>query len=281
MGSHLCTMPPRISLRWRRTALFAIAVWILMTGGAESDVVEGVNDLTGFTSPQELVPPFEGSSTTDLQQVVGAPKNHALGRSAGADPVQLQSEEVANGTGEQVTPDTDTPLAPTGKDKNRQLRSELDQMRSKMKATEERHGKEMKATEERHGKEIAKLETLVNANMQPDPRAANADVKARLLPAARPMHQHGLVPLGEAKVAAGAVNTFMPASSGGVKTNTYMPASSGDVKTNTYMPASSGGMKTNTYMPASSGDMKTNTPGSEPVKTDMATSHEMSSILTK
>merc|ERR1711865_1264097 len=87
--SHLCTMPPRISLRWRQTALFAIAVWILMTGGAESDVVEGVTDLTGTTSSQELVPPLEESSTADLQ-VVGAPKNHVLG-SAGADPVQLQS----------------------------------------------------------------------------------------------------------------------------------------------------------------------------------------------
>jgi len=62
-----------------------------MTGGAESDVVEGVNDLTGFTSSQELVPPLEGSSTADLQ-VVGTPKNHVLG-SAGADPVQLQSKE--------------------------------------------------------------------------------------------------------------------------------------------------------------------------------------------
>jgi len=102
---------------------------------------------------------------------------------------------VANGTGEQVTPDSDTPLAPTGK--YRQLRTEFEEMRSTMKATEERHGKEMKATEERHGKEIAKLEMLVNANVQSEPRAANADVKARLLPAARPMHQHGLVPLGE------------------------------------------------------------------------------------
>merc|ERR1712166_1258589 len=196
MGKQKVTMPQPTS-GLRRTAL-AIAVWILMAGGAESDVVEGVNDLTGTTSPQELVPPFEGSSTTDLQ-VVGAPKNHALGRSAGADPVQLQSEEVANGTGEQVTPDTDTPLAPTGKDKNRQLRSELDQMRSKMKATEERHGKEMKATEERHekemkateerhGKEIAKLKTLLYANVQSKPRATNADVNARLLPAARPIH---------------------------------------------------------------------------------------------
>merc|ERR1712195_270184 len=61
-------------------------------------------------------------------------------------------------------------------------------MRSKMKATEERHGKEMKATEERHGKEIAKLKTLVNANVQSKPRATNADVNARLLPAARPIH---------------------------------------------------------------------------------------------
>merc|ERR1711957_803596 len=65
---------------------------------------------------------------------------------------------VANGTDEQVTPDTDTPLAPTGKDENRQLRSELDQMRSKMKATEERHEKEMKATEERHEKEMKATE---------------------------------------------------------------------------------------------------------------------------
>merc|ERR1712086_218350 len=195
MGKQKVTMPQPTS-GLRRTAL-AIAVWILMAGGAESDVVEGVNDLTGFTSSQELVPPLEGSSTADLQ-VVGTPKNHVLG-SAGADPVQLQSKEVANGTGEQVTSDTDTPLAPTGKDKNHQLRSELDEMRSKMKATEERHGKEMKATEERHekemkatkerhGKEIAKLKTLVNANVQFKPRATNADLNVRLLPAARPIH---------------------------------------------------------------------------------------------
>merc|ERR1740117_1519081 len=82
---------------------------------------------------------------------------------------------VANGTDEQVTPDSDTPLAPTRKDENRQLRTELDQMHSTMKATEEGHGKEMKATKERHGKEIAKLKTLVHANMQSEPRAkANA-----------------------------------------------------------------------------------------------------------
>merc|ERR1740117_2226366 len=88
-------MPRQTSgLRRRRTALFAIAVWILMTGGAESDVVERVNDLRGSTSSQDLVPPLEGSSTADLQQVVGAPKDHDLG-SAGADPVQLQSEGVA------------------------------------------------------------------------------------------------------------------------------------------------------------------------------------------
>ena len=92
---------------------------------------------------------------------------------------------VANGTDEQLTPDSDTPLAP-----NRQLRTELDEM---MKATEERHGKEMKATEERHGKEIAKLKTLINANVQSEPRAANADVNARLIPAGRPRHHHGLV----------------------------------------------------------------------------------------
>jgi len=150
-----------------------------MTGGAESDVVEGVNDLTGTTSSQELVPPLEGSSTADLQ-VVGAPKNHVLG-SAGADPVQLQSV----GTGEQVTPDTDpgahrdeqdTPLAPTGNDENRQLRTELEAVRTTMKATDERHGKE-----------IAKLKTLVNANVQSEPRAVNADVNA--LPDARPMHR--------------------------------------------------------------------------------------------
>merc|ERR1740117_1465118 len=89
---------PRSSLRRRRTALFAIAVWILMTGGAESDVVEGVNDLRGSTSLQELVPPLEGSSTADLQ-VVGAPKNHDLG-SAGADAVQLQSEGDNEDNGE-------------------------------------------------------------------------------------------------------------------------------------------------------------------------------------
>merc|ERR1740117_2119718 len=88
-------MPRQTSgLRRRRTALFAIAVWILMTGGAESDVVERVNDLRVSTSSQELVPPLEGSSTADLQQVVGAPKNHDLG-SAGADAVQLQSKGVA------------------------------------------------------------------------------------------------------------------------------------------------------------------------------------------
>merc|ERR1712166_1581164 len=114
MGKQKVTMPQPTS-GLRRTAL-AIAVWILMAGGAESDVVEGVNDLTGTTSSQELVPPLEGSSTADLQ-VVNTPKNHVLG-SAGADPVQLQSV----GTGEQVTPDTDhgahrgeqdTSLAPT------------------------------------------------------------------------------------------------------------------------------------------------------------------------
>merc|ERR1740117_1744332 len=89
---------PRSSLRRRRTALFAIAVWILVTGGAESDVVEVVNDLRVSTSSQELVPPLEGSSTADLQ-VVGAPKNHDLG-SAGADPVQLQSEGDNEDNGE-------------------------------------------------------------------------------------------------------------------------------------------------------------------------------------
>jgi len=77
---------------------------------------------------------------------------------------------VANGTDEQATPDSDTPLAPTGKDENRQLRTELDQMHITMKATEERHGKE-----------IAKLKTLINANVQSEPRAANADSNARLL----------------------------------------------------------------------------------------------------
>lgn len=97
--------------------------------------------------------------------------------------MQLQSV----GTGEQVTPDTDhgahrgeqeTPLAPTRNDENRQLRTELEAMRTTMKATNERHGKE-----------IAKLKTLVNANVQSEPRAANADVNARLLPDARPMHR--------------------------------------------------------------------------------------------
>merc|ERR1740117_2621546 len=93
-------MPRQTSgLRRRRTALFAIAVWILMTGGAESDVVEVVNDLRVSTSSQELVPPLEGSSTADLQQVLGAPTNHDLG-SAGADPVQLQSEGDNEDNGE-------------------------------------------------------------------------------------------------------------------------------------------------------------------------------------
>jgi len=89
---------PTSGLRRRRTALFAIAVLILMTGGAESDVVEGANDPRSSTSSQELVPPLEGSSTADLQ-VVGAPKNHDLG-SAGADPVQLQSEGDNEDNGE-------------------------------------------------------------------------------------------------------------------------------------------------------------------------------------
>merc|ERR1740117_2271037 len=89
---------PRSSLRRRRTALFAIAVWILMTGGAESDVVEGVNDLRGSTSSQGLVPPLEGSSTSDLQ-VFGAPKNHDLG-STGAYAVQLQSKGDNEDNGE-------------------------------------------------------------------------------------------------------------------------------------------------------------------------------------
>merc|ERR1712086_1003065 len=93
-ASSTLIMPrPTSGLRRRRTALFAIAVSFLMTGGAESDVVEGVNDLRGSTSCQELVPPLEGSSTAELQ-VVGAPQNHDLG-SAGADAVTLQSEGAA------------------------------------------------------------------------------------------------------------------------------------------------------------------------------------------
>merc|ERR1740117_833601 len=77
---------------------------------------------------------------------------------------------LANGTDEQVTSDSDTPLAPTGKGENRQLRTELDQMHSTMKATEERHGKE-----------IAKLKTLINANARllPDAKAASTDEEAK------------------------------------------------------------------------------------------------------
>ena len=41
-----------------------------LLGGAESDVVERVNDLRGSTSSQELVPPLEGSSTADLQVTI-------------------------------------------------------------------------------------------------------------------------------------------------------------------------------------------------------------------
>merc|ERR1712166_1614614 len=84
MGFNEQSMPrPRSSLRWRRTALFAIAVWILMTGEAESDVVEGVNDLRGSTSSQELVPPLEGSSTAESQANAAQPKAFRAGFRAG------------------------------------------------------------------------------------------------------------------------------------------------------------------------------------------------------
>merc|ERR1740130_1425093 len=131
---------------------------------------------------------------------------------------------VANDTGEQVTPDSDTPLAP--KYENRQLRTELEEMRNTMKATEERHGKE-----------IAKLETLVNANVQSEPRAADADVNARLLPAARPMHYHGQEFADEDPPTPQAIKTILakPRPSNDLG-QSNMPASSGDVKTNTNMP---------------------------------------------
>merc|ERR1740117_592817 len=77
----------RTSLGRRRATLFAIAVWLLVIGVAESDLVEGVTELGGSMLNQEQVLPHEASSTADLQmlsnKVARTPINRMLG-SAGA-----------------------------------------------------------------------------------------------------------------------------------------------------------------------------------------------------